>query len=80
MTLNILSLSASHFFTVWHVSPYLSFNMILSVSAGHFILLMEASQQLSYDINTKISTNLENSKPSTVALLLIIWLMFLLMK
>lgn len=54
--------------------------MILPLSADHFSLLVEGSPQLSENINIKISTNLENGEPSTVALLLIIWFMFLYME
>lgn len=54
--------------------------MILPLSADHFALLVEGSPQLSDNINIKISTNLENGEPSTVALLLIIWFMFLYME
>lgn len=75
MTLNMLSFSASYF-SLFHL---LLFILVLTWSylILLFILLMEGSPQLSSEIDTKISNDLENGEPSTVALLLIIWLMFL---
>lgn len=83
MTLNMLRFSAScssSFLLLFHVFLYLSFNMILPLSADHFTLHVEGSPQLFYDLNIKISSDLENGEPSTVALLLIIYFMFLYME
>lgn len=75
MTLNMLSFSASYF-SLFHL-PLFILVLTWSYLILLFILLMEGSPQLSSEIDTKISNDLENGEPSTVALLLIIWLMFL---
>lgn len=75
MTLNMLSFSASYF-SLFHL-PLFILVLTWSYLILLFILLMEGSPQLSSEIDTKISNDMENGEPSTVALLLIIWLMFL---